>query len=185
MLRINISQQYAKINLDIKDPQIELQTNMPQLEIHTEAAKVEISSGSGVLSIDQTPCRESLGLKTNGALTRAAAEEGKRIAFETIGRMSEEGDRMMRIESHEDAVVNIATEKNIPEPVDVEWQSINPPIIEYRPTPVRYNPIPGKVETQLHWGRVESNFESGKVTVSMAQYGKVDIWVTGNMDMKV
>ena len=184
MLRINMSQQYAKINMDIKDPQLKLHTTLPKIEIHTEAAKVEITGGSGELSIDTTPCRESYGIFNNAGFAGDCAERGKETAMETIGRMAQEGDRLMRIESHEDAVVNIAIDNMSPQEFDVEWMPKNLPVIEFHPKPVRYHPIPGKVDVSVHWGYVENNSEPGTVTVTMAQYNKLNIWVTGTRDMK-
>ena len=184
MLRINMSQQYAKINMDIKDPKLILHTTLPKIEMHTEAAKVEITSGSGELSIDTTPCRESYGIFSNTEFARDCARRGKETALETIGRMAQEGDRLMRIESHEDAIVNIAIDNMSPQEFDVEWMPKNPPTIEYRPRPVRYRPVAGKVDVRLHWGSVENNSEPGTVTVTMAQYNKLNIWVTGTRDMR-
>ena len=186
MLRLNLSQRPAKINIETQRALLNLTTTMPKLEIHSEAATVEITGGQGQLSIDQTPCRASYGMLNNEAFARDGAERGRSTAFETIGRLAEEGDRMMRIESHENAIANMAADKNSPEAPEVVWQGIAAPDIEYRPTPVRFHPIPAKLEMNFIPGQIENDSTRGAVQVSMAQYNKLDLWVTGSrVDNKV
>lgn len=180
MLRLNISQQYAKIEMHTVNPQLNLHTTNPQIQLSTEAAKLEISQPHGQLEIDQSPCRASLGLKGLAEFAQDNAERGRQTVLETIGRMSEEGDRMAGVEKEPDAIANIAADSVTVEPGDLEIVWIDKPIINYVEKLPEFNYTPGKIDLQLQRGTVETDFQRGTVNVGIGQYQSIKFWTTEN-----
>ncbi len=186
MLFLNIATQPAKIHIQTTPPQIQLKTTRPALIMDTEPAIVEIRSPKGKLEIDQTPCRYSYGIKNNTDFSRDNAQTGYQAALEAIARIAQEGDRMAAIESHEDAIINMAIEANIAEPLDVTLARIANPDIRYTPQPVEYNPTPGKLNIQVEMGTVDNQLQRGKVDITVADYGSVKFWTSeGKPDFDV
>lgn len=161
-------------------PFLGLKTTRPQLTIDTEPAIVEIRQPRGELEIDNRPFRASYGLKDHGEFLRDCAELGRNTAFETIGRLAQEGDRMARVESGEDAIVAMATESNFVPGPDITWSRLEPPAIHYTARQPEFNPIAGKVNLEVEPGTVELDYRPGSVNIRMAQYASVKLWVTGD-----
>jgi len=185
MLRLNIEQTYAKLELNITKPFLEIQTTAPQIQLETEAATVEISQPRGELEIDQYPSRASYGYQNFSDRTSRIAEEARQSVLEYIGRTAEEGDRLARIESGENAILAIIEEHAIPEPLEVGITPITPPYINYQVNPPQFNFIPGKVELNLQRGTIDLNLRRGTVEGRIAQYNSVRMWTTGSLDMRV
>ena len=180
MLRLNISQQYAKINLTIDKPRINLNTTQPHIELSAEAAKVEISQPYGRLEIDQTPCRASIGLKTWAEFTQDFADAGRNGFLEAVADAAQEGDRMAAIEKEPEAIANIAWEKINPEPAEVSLEWIENPIINYQMNPPEYNVTPGKLNSQFYPATLDNNFHWGKVNTGISHYQSIKFWTTEN-----
>lgn len=185
MLRINIDQQNAKLALSITDPAISLRRKPAKLEMHTEAAVLEIRQSPGTMVIDQSPCRASYGLKTITQFTGDFAQKGMQAAFEAIGEIAEEGERLARIESGENAIVAIAVENSTDEPVEVVLKSIPRPYIHYYPQPVEYNYRAGQLNVQYQRGDVDLQLNRGVVDITMVQYPSIRMWTTGSVDFSV
>ena len=180
MLILNISQQYAKIDITTKRADMGLTTTRPELNIETEPATVEIGQPNGELEIDWEPYRASYGIKNNMEFARDCAELGRQTALETIGRMAEDGDRLAQIESGEDAPVALAIENSSPPEPEVVWSHLEAPAIHYTAHQPIFKPTPGQVNTDLIRGTVNMNYQPGEVNIRMAQYPSVKMWVTDN-----
>lgn len=185
MLRLNLSTQPTLLSASIQEPQINLRTTPPRIQLDTEAAKVEISSQQGQLSIDQTPCRYSIGIKNTGDFTRDFAQEGKSAVLAVISRMNSEGDQLADISnSGGDAVANIAMTRSASSPREVDLSWIDNPIITYQAKTSTFNVTDPNLQLDLKRGKVENNFEWGTVDFQVTQYSKVTMWTTGSIDMK-
>lgn len=180
MLKLNISQQYAKLELISQRANLNMKTIAPRLDMHTEPVKVEIRQPQGMLEIDQSPCRASYGIKSSADFSRDAAEEGKRVAMETVGRIAQEGDRMASVESHEDAIVAMATETNFPPPPEVILARVESPIVRYTAHPVEFQVTPGRVNINPQLGSVQADYQPGSVHGTITQYQSVRMWTTEN-----
>ena len=185
MLRLNISTQPIALSTSIQEPQINLKTTLPAIQLDTEAAKIEISSAQGELSIDQTPCRESIGIKTVSTFTRDYAQEGKNAVLAGIGRMANEGDQLANISnSGGDAIVNLAIAHVTPAKGEVSLGWIDNPIISYQPQAPTITASDPSLNLQLNRGKVENDFQWGTVNFQVTQYPKVTMWTTGSIDMQ-
>ncbi|SDF79588.1 DUF6470 family protein [Sporolituus thermophilus] len=180
MLYLNIRSQPALLEMTSYAAALNLKTTPARLEMATEAARVEIRQPKGELYIDQAPCRASRGIYGVSEFARVNAEEGRRTALETVGRIAAEGDRMAAIETGEDAIVNMATESNFPPPPDITWAYVEPPIIRYTARPVEIDVQSGRVNATYVPGKVEGEYTPGKVDVRVARYPSIKMWVTEN-----
>lgn len=185
MIRLNIEQQYAKLELSITEPTISIRTQAPQLELHTEPAVVEIRQPQGTLEIDQYPCRASYGFKTITQLNEEFAQAGIKAALEATGKIAADGDRMARIESKENVIVALAKESTAPKPVEVVLMSVPPPIIRYHPRLPEYRVEQGTFNARFQRGTVDVQLQRGTVKGYMAQYPSIRMWTTGTFDLSV
>lgn len=88
------------------------------------------------LLIDQQPCRDSLGLEKLTNFLRRKSKEALNKSMEGTARRAREGDRIMRIENHEENVFqNIARENFNPPPaqINIAFLPSAPPKITYVP----------------------------------------------------
>lgn len=184
MIKLHMEQQPAKLALTITDPVLNIKTSPPKMQLSTEPAVVEIRRTEGKLEIDQYPCRYSRGIKNNFDFAFDAAQEGKRIALEAVGRIAAEGDRLGNIESGENAIANIATEANFPEPPDVVLAYVESPRIHYEPGRLEFNPSDAKLNLDLQRGTVDLDLQRGKVAGQITQYQNIRFWTT-NPDVDI
>jgi hypothetical protein len=185
MLRLNIEQTSAKLALNIQAPFLEMSTTQPQIQIETEAATLEIRQPNGVLEIDQYPSRASYGYKNVFDQTRQLAEEARQTVLEMIGRVAQNGDRMARIESGENAIAAISEEESYSPPPQVEITPVARPIIRYHVRAPEFNSTTGRVDVSLQRGTVETHLRWGTVSPRIAQYNSIRMWTTGSrVDIK-
>lgn len=180
MLRLNISQQYAKLDINTTRPVLNLQATSPQIQIDSEPAKLEIRQAKGELEIDNTPYRYSIGIKNIQEMARDNAQAGRQTALETIGRIAEEGNRLASIENGGNPIADMAAESSIVEAPEITWSHIEPPNINYRMTPAQIEVTPGKLDINLQRGTVDSNLQRGTVDIRIGQYQSIKFWTTEN-----
>ncbi|KYZ76485.1 hypothetical protein AXX12_08615 [Anaerosporomusa subterranea] len=186
MLRLNISTQPTVLSASIQEPQINLRTTLPTVQLDTEAATLEISSPKGELSIDQTPCRYSLGIKNMSDFVRDFAQEGKNAVLAGIARMANEGDQLADISKYGgDPIVSLAIAHSTPAKGELTLGWIENPIISYQPKAVTFKATDPQVNLELKRGTVENNFQWGTVSFQVTQYPKITMWTTGSIDMQV
>lgn len=182
MLQINISTQPIRLDYQIQNAKLNLQTTPPLLDIQTTPAIMEIQQPHGVLTIDGTPCRYSIGLKNNADFAQDNAALARQSVIEGIGRAAEEGRRLTQIENKTNAIAEIAAESNVSELPDITWAHVDAPIIHYEASPVQFNPIAGRVNYNLKPGTVQGDYQRGSVNIQVIQYPSIEMSV---VDVKV
>ncbi|MDO0821826.1 DUF6470 family protein [Desulfosporosinus nitroreducens] len=182
MLRINISTQPIRLDYSINNAKLNLQTTLPKVQIETTSASVEITQPQGELTIDQTPCRYSIGLKNISDFARDFAALGRQTVMDTIARIAQEGDQLARIQTKSNAIADIAANSTISEVPDITYAYIALPDIHYQANPVQFNPTDGNIDLTLHRGTVEQNYQPGSVDIQISQYPSIEI---STVDVKV
>lgn len=177
MLRLTISSQPIKLEYTSQNAQLDQQTILPKLQLETTPATVEIHQSQGELTIDQTPCRYSIGLKNISDFSRDIANQGKQAVLDTIGSIAEDGDRMGAIENKGDSIAQMAADSTIEEPPGITLVPIDAPIIRYEANPVQFNPTPGKINYFVEPGTVNGDYHPGSVDFRITQYPSVQIGV--------
>lgn len=180
MLCLNISSQNAKLSINTTRPVLNLQTTRPQIQIHTEPAKLEIRQAKGELEIDNTAYRYSIGIKNLQDMARDNADAGRQTAYETIGRIAQEGERLASIENKGNPIADMAAEANYSEPPDFTWAHIAAPEVRYKLTPHQVDVKPGNVDISFQPGNVKSDLQRGTLDIHVARYQSIRYWTTAN-----
>lgn len=182
MLRINISTQPIRLDYTTSNAKLNLQTTQPKMQIERTPAIVEISQPQGVLTIDQYPCRYSIGIKNIADFARDNAALGRRTAMDTIARIAQEGDQLTRIETRSNAIADIAANSTVSDVYDITYAYIALPDIHYQANPVQFNPKEGKLDFTIHPGILQGDYQPGNVDIQVTQYPSIKITT---VDVKV
>ncbi|MBP2640615.1 MAG: yviE [Firmicutes bacterium] len=179
MIQLHSAAQPAHFQITSQPAVLELRSPRAKLSIETEAAKLEIRQPAGVLEIDGTASRASIGLKTPIQFARDIAALGENTVLETTGRIAQNGDRLARIQSGENAVVEIAAEGSVDKPLDITLAPLAPPEIHYTWREPEIVAIPGKTLIQAEPSPIQTQYTPGTVDIRMAQYASIRFWTTG------
>lgn len=143
LARLEIRQTFARLGLETTRPVQEIAQPKPDLGLTQRPARLTIERVPGRLVIDQSQAWATSGLKDPLTLARDIAAEGRAAALEGIARIAEEGDRLQAVETGENAIAAIATEKAFPPPADFTITLMPPPFS----VKMRYEPT----RLVLHW----------------------------------
>lgn len=176
MLTLNISRQYAKIDITSVRATTNITTTPARLTMETEPATIEIRQLKGELEMDWRLFRASLGIKGPEEFSQDCAALGRQTTLETIGRIVQDGDRLAAIEADENAIVALAIESTAPTPSEVNLVYLEPPQIHYTARPVSINPRPGRLKCEFTPGTLDLGFQPGQVNIRMAQYPAIKMW---------
>jgi len=173
MLRINISTQPMRFNYVNKNAQLNLQTTPPKLQMKTTPATLEIRQPRGELTIDQYPCRYSIGLKNNADFSRDNAAFGRQTVMDTIARIALEGNELARIKGS--TYADLAANAMISEVPDITYAYIESPDIHYQANPVQFYPTSGNVDLTIQPGTVQGDYQRGSFNIQITQYPSIEI----------
>ncbi len=182
MLRINIATQPTRLEYTINNAKLNLQSTQPKVQLETTPATVEIRQPQGELTIDNYPCRYSIGLRNIADFAEDFAALGRQTVMDTIAQIAQEGDQLARIESKANAIADIAANSTVSEVLDITYAHIASPDIHYQANPVQFNPIDGKVDLTLQRGTVQGDYQRGSVNIQISQYPSIEI---SAVDVKV
>ncbi len=179
MIRLQWETQPARMEVSSRAANLEMQNPPPKFSIETEAAKIEIRQPQGILEIDNTPIRTSIGLKTPTQFVVDQAEQGRQTVMETIARTAQNGDRLARIANGGNPIADIAAEQSLGGPVDITLAPLAPPEIHYTAQKPEITVVPGNVDVQSEPSPVEAQYTPGGVDIRMTQYASIRFWTTG------
>jgi len=182
MLQISIITQPIRLDYTIQNAKLNLQSPPPNVQKETTPAKLEIRQPRGELTIDQTPCRYSIGLKNNVDFARNNAELGRKSVRNAITRIVQEGEQYARIESKSNAIANIAAESSLSKVPGITLAHIDAPNIRYKAYPVQFYPTSGKINLTIQPGTVKADYQPGSVDIRVSQYPSIEI---SAVDVKV
>lgn len=182
MLRINISSQPTRLDYTINNANINLQTTLPKVQMESTSATLEIRQPQGELTIDNYPCRYSIGQRNIADFALDIATRGRQTAMGAIARIAQEGDQLARIQVKSNAIADIAADSTVSEVSDITYSYIALPNINYQANPVQFNPTEGKVDLTLQRGTVQQDYQRGNVDIQVSQYPSIEI---STVDVKV
>ena len=182
MLQLNISTQPIRMDYTTNNAKLNLQTTRPLVQMETTSAVLEMTQPRGELTIDQYPCRYSIGLKNNGDFARDNVELGKQAVMNGIARIVQEGTQLARIESKSDAFADIAANSSFSEFPGLTLAHIEAPDIHYQANPVQFNPIAGKINFTVQPSAVHGDYQPGSVDIRVTQYPSIQF---STVDVKV
>ncbi len=180
MIQLHWALQSARMEISSHAAVLAMKSPAAKFSITTEAPKLEIHQPAGILEIDGTAMRASLGLKTPTQFALDNAAAGRQTAMETIARIAQNGDRMAHIESGENAVVEIAADEAAAKPAEITLAPLEPPEIHYTMRKPEFSFASGKVYIQAEPSPVEMQYTPGDVELRMTQYASIRFWTTGS-----
>lgn len=165
--RLEIRQTFARLGLETTRPVQEIEQPKPDLGLTQRPARFTIERVPGRLVIDQSQAWAERGLKDPLTLTRDFAAEGREAALEGIARIAEEGDRLQAVETGENAIAAIATDKALPPPADFT---------------IAFIPSPGSVKIRYEPTRLMLHWELGGAFFDPKTYRAVHRYIPGKVN---
>jgi len=187
-MALQIRQTFGQIGIETQRAWMSIKQPAPKPHIEQKPPEVIIRRKLPKVYIDQTQCFAESGLKPPLQLARDFNQEGLKAIYEAIGRIAEEGTRMVRIEDEGNPIVDIAYEKAYKEyrfnmvqmpksRSKIEWD------IGY--TKIDWEINPAKIEWELYT-RAQIDLYPHKVNIYLKQWPHIEIRYVGeNVDLSI
>ncbi|MFP4662673.1 MAG: DUF6470 family protein [Halanaerobiales bacterium] len=178
--QIQIDQRFAKINITIRNPAIEVNQDNSKLSINYPEDKIEINQHNARVYIDSYPSRYDLNIKKIGDMRKDITQKSKQIWIQAVSRMSQNGDRLMRIETNQNAVVQIAAQEAFPPRRELVYKWVSRPENHVTPGKLEIKFNQKSLDISSGTGNTDIFLNKGDVNISMSQYNELNISVRGN-----
>ncbi|GEB31387.1 DUF6470 family protein [Brevibacillus parabrevis] len=188
--QIRMESTFAKLGLSINKPVINIKQPMAEMNLRQKAATLNIEQARTELRIDSSQARANIGLMTPMQFSDSNTSYGRQQWLQAIAEKVQEGDRLMKIYSRENAIANIGREKG----QRVLEGGYNPPVpsldegvdvsIEVKPAII--NVIRNGMSMDPVLRPPEFTYTPGKVEPYMIEYNSLKIDVIGSqLDRKM
>lgn len=181
--QLRMESTFARLGLNINKPVQEIRQPTAEMNLSQVPAKLDIEQARLELSIDSSQARANIGIMTSTQFSESNAAYGKQKAMQAIAEKSQEGDRLMRIYTKENAIAAIGREKGLrvleggyrpptasaDEGVDIHIQ-LKPVVVQVQRNGMTMNPVTKPPEL---------SYTPGKVEPYMIQYNSLKIDVVG------
>lgn len=187
-MALEIRQTYGQIGIRSQRAWMDIRQLPPKAHIIQKPPELDIDQKLPQVHIDQTQCFAESGLKPVLQLAHEFYQEGLEAALEAIGRIAEEGTRMMRIEDGGNPIPDIAYENAYKE---YEFNMVQMP--KSRPKiewDMGYVNINWKMNAaKIDWEtytRAQIDLYPHKVDIYMKRWPHIEIrYVGNNVDQRV
>lgn len=179
---LQIRQTYGQIGIDTYRSWMDIKQTPPKANIEQRPPELTIDSQLPKVHIDQTQCFAESGLKTSLQLAHDFYAEGMQVALEAIGRISEEGTRLVSIENGGNPIADMAYESTIKQyEVGMVQMPRSKPDIQWDMgyLNISFRPNPAKIEWETHT-KAEINASHHKVDIYMKQWPDINIQYIGD-----
>ncbi|MDC3412227.1 DUF6470 family protein [Aquibacillus sp. 3ASR75-11] len=176
--QIRIQTQMAKIQLNRTQGEQTIEQPKAIQSIQQPKAEMIIERTPSQLQIDQTEAWEDMDLKSVSKRIAEAAQLGQQDWLAGIARVSRQGDQLMKIENGGNPIASQAMENGFDpqKEFNIGWiPSAGSVKINYIPTEVKINVEPQKPIIKTQMQKPITNYQPGKVEVSLKQYPDVKI----------
>jgi len=181
--QLQMQSTFAQLGLNINKPVQEIKQPKAELNLKQVPATLTIEQGRITLQIDSSQARANIGIMTSTQFSDSNASYGKEKALQAIAEKSQEGDRLMRIYTKENAIAAIGREKGLrvleggytppaasaDEGVDISFE-LKPVVINVQRNGMSIDPVTKPPEF---------SYTPGKVEPYMIQYNSLKIDVVG------
>ncbi|NQF13289.1 hypothetical protein HPY31_05070 [Brevibacillus sp. HB1.3] len=182
--KIRMESTFAQLGLNINKPIQEIKQPKAEMNLHQTPATLSIEQARTILQIDSSQARANIGIMTSMQFSDSSAAYGKQKAMQAIAEKSQEGDRLMRIYTKENAIAAIGQEKGLrvleggyTPPAASTDDGVNisaefkPVVIDVQRNGMRMDPVLRSPEL---------SYTPGKVEPYMIQYNSLKIDVVGS-----
>ncbi|TQR32573.1 DUF6470 family protein [Brevibacillus brevis] len=187
---IQMQSTFARLGLNISKPVHEIKQPQAEMNLRQKPATLSIEQGKTILNIDSSQARANIGIMTSVEFSDSSASYGKQKALEAIAEKSQEGDRLMKIYTKENAIASIGREKGLraleggytpPATSMDDGVEIN---VDLKPTVINVQRNGMSIDPVTR--PPEFSYTAGKVEPYMIQYNslKIDV-VGGQLDQKM
>ena len=173
-LKINITP--ALIGIETKNSSLEIRQPKADVNMKTEPLKMKIEKEDSKVQIDQSVCFSEANLKSIFELIKHSAQMGKQKSMEAIGRISSEGDAMMKIENGGNIIANMARRNSINEKnFDITFIPKSRPTITVTEPTLNIDFQGGKTNIDVNVNKVDIKYNPGKVDAYLRQKNSINI----------
>lgn len=183
-MQIRMESTFARLGLNIQKPIQDIKQPKADMNLQQVAAELTIEQAKTELQIDSSQARANIGIMTSMQFSDINASYGREKWLQAIAEKSQEGDRMMKIYTKENAIAEIGREKGLrvleggyrppsastDEGVDISIQA-KPAVINVKRNGMRIDPVTNPPEL---------SYTPGKVEPYMIQYNNLKIEVVGS-----
>lgn len=182
--QLRMESAFAQLGLTINKPVQDIKQPRAEMNLKQVPATLNIEQARTILQIDSSQARANIGIMTSMQFSDSLASYGKQKAMQAIAEKSQEGDRLMRIYTRENAIASIGREKGMraleggytppaastDEGVDISAE-FKPVVINVQRNGMSIDPVTRPPEL---------SYTPGKVEPYMIQYNSLKIDVVGS-----
>lgn len=182
--QLRMESTFAQLGLNINKPDQTIKQPQAEMNLKQVPATLNIEQARTILQIDSSQARANIGIMTSMQFSDSLAAYGKQKALQAIAEKSQEGDRLMRIYTKENAIAEIGREKGLraleggytppaasdDEGVDISIE-LKPVVINVQRNGMSIDPVTKPPEL---------SYTPGKVEPYMIQYNSLKIDVIGS-----
>ena len=181
--QLRMESQFARLGLNITKPEQEIQQPHAELNLQQKPAELSIVQASTELNIDSSQARANIGIMTSMQFSDSNVAYAHQKWLQAISEKSQEGDRLMRIYTKENAIAEIGREKGQrvleggytpPSASTDEGVDVN---IQLKPVDINVNKNGMSMSPVIR--PPELSYTPGKVEPYMLQYNRLKIDVVG------
>lgn len=181
---------YGKIGIESRDARLAIHQQRAQQSIRQPKAELTIRTVPGRMNIDQSQAFAEAGLKSVFQLIDEFADRGRQAVLEGVGRRSEQGDQLMKIENKGNPIAEQARVNHAGPPVqfNIGWMPKSPFSVkfDYRPAELHISWDTHQPEIETIPRLPEYTYTPGDVRVYMRQWPSLKIDVVGaNIDQQM
>ncbi|MGI6707485.1 MAG: DUF6470 family protein [Clostridia bacterium] len=187
-MELRISRTYGQIGIETHPSKLSIQQPPPRATMKRRDGRLEIRREPVQVLIDQSRCFAEAGRKPISEMGKEYARLGREAALEAIGRIAEEGRRLMAIEKKENVISQIARERMTRDAsFNIAFIPSSRPEIRMMGGTLDIEYIPGFI--QMDWEiHTTAEFDATlhKVDIYMRQWPELHIEVVGkNLNRQV
>ncbi|MDF2683783.1 MAG: hypothetical protein K0R47_4973 [Brevibacillus sp.] len=182
--QLRMESTFAQLGLTINKPVQDIKQPQAEMNLKQVPAMLNIEQARTILQIDSSQARANIGIMTSMQFSDSLASYGKQKAMQAIAEKSQEGDRLMRIYTKENAIASIGREKgmraleggytppsaSMDDGVDISAE-FKPVMINVQRNGMSIDPVTRPPEL---------SYTPGKVEPYMIQYNSLTIDVVGS-----
>lgn len=180
MIDLRIDQQFGQIGLKTIPYEYALRIQPPNFEVRQNPATVKLETTQLTINIDYSPARESIGYRGIDVQMQTFVQEAREASGQGIERRVAEGKALGDIEKHI-TVQQIIAKALEPQLKDLELVAVAPIKIQVVPGRLLWKAEPAKVRGNFVPGDVEGNFRFGKIQVYLEREPYVRLKAVGSV----
>jgi hypothetical protein len=166
----------ALIGIETRNATLEIKQHKADLTMKREPLEMKIEKKDSEIQIDQSVCFSECGNKKIFDLIKHSAQMGKQKSMEAIGKISSEGNEMMRIENDGEPIKNIGVNNAFPKKdYNIGFIPKSRPKITATKAEHKIDFEGGKTNIDVKVNKPTINYNQGKVDIYLRQKPSINI----------